>query len=169
MKTRITIAAFMLVSITTSLALAQEFQVPENYRFDTREDYVRYAPDVLRCIDYLEATPLDTEGRDDANAFLLKWLTGSPTVTIQILPYAVDLVENNKPLLMIFLGGWTKHAILHPEETDSLAGQMAGLESMLMVYSKGKGVEQDDTLDDLLEMEKEGTLREWLEEAVQTN
>ncbi len=168
MKTLAFPASFILLFVSTSFALAQEFQVPENYKFETKEDYARYVPDVLRCIDYLEATPLDAEGREDANAFLFKWITGSPTVTIQILPYVVNLVQDNKPLLMIFLGGWTKHAILHPEETDSLAGQMAGLESLLMVYSKGTGVEQDDTLDDLLEKEKEGSLREWLEEAVLT-
>lgn len=167
MKTRTLAASCVAVLLSTSFALAQEFQVPENYKLETKEDYARYVPDVLRCIDYLEATPLDAEGRQDANAFLLKWITGSPTVTIQILPYAVDLVQNNKQLLMIFLGGWTKHAILHPEETDSLAGQMAGLESMLMVYAEGESVKQDDTLNDLLEREKENTLREWLEEAVQ--
>jgi hypothetical protein len=39
---------------------------------------------------------------------------------------------------------------------------------MLLVYPKRKGVEQEDTLDPLLEKQKEGTLREWHEEAVQT-
>ncbi len=167
MKTRTMLAVFVVFLLSTGLVLAQEFQVPENYRFETKEDYARYVPDVLRCIDYLEAAPLDAEGREEANAFLMKWITGSPTVKIQILPYAVHLVQNNKPLLMIYLGAWTKHDILYPEETDSLAGQMAGLESMLMVYSKGEGVEQDETLDDLLEREQDNTLREWLEEAVQ--
>lgn len=167
MNTRTIIAAFIMLLFPTGLAPAQEFQVPENYKLKNKDDYARYVPDVLKCIDYLEAAPLDAEGRQEANAFLLKWITGSPTVTIQILPYAVNLVQNNKQLLMIFLGGWTKHAILHPKETDSLAGQMAGLESMLMVYAKGERMEQDDTLDDLLEREKENTLRDWLEEAVQ--
>jgi len=53
---------------------------PAELHTENRKTMLNYEADVLKCIDYLESIPLDDESAKtrDANAFLLKWITGSP-------------------------------------------------------------------------------------------
>jgi hypothetical protein len=66
---------------TLSCALfAQDFEVPENVKLEKAEDYAPYEQDVIKCVNWLINTPITEQKskRKDANAFLLKWINGSP-------------------------------------------------------------------------------------------
>ncbi len=143
---------------------AQEFAVPQNYKLDKPEDYAKYEADVLKSIDYLESIPLDdsSEKTVKANAFLLKWLEGSPTVTIELNAYVVKLCEKNKEFLMIFMGGWTRYALQNPDSVNSLKGNLAGLESIIKVYKQGQSVSRDKKVDTIIKLQEEGKLEDWI-------
>src|SRR3982750_2044131 len=88
---------------------AQEFQVPENIKLEKKEDYTVYEKDVIAAAKWLEATQVgkETEKRQKVNTFLLIWITGSPTVSLEINKFALDLTDKNPQLNMMFMAGFT--------------------------------------------------------------
>ena len=100
----------ILLLLSTATALqAQEFEVPQNYVIRTRDDYVKYEKDIIRCFDWLMATPAnkESEKRMDAGAFMMKWLSGTPYLTVDVQPKIVNFMDVNPDLLLIFVCGWT--------------------------------------------------------------
>jgi hypothetical protein len=81
-----TIALFSLF-FSSNLINAQEFVVPKEYVLVAKEDYSKYEKDIIACANWMETSPLDKDKqkRLDANAFMMKWLTGSPTVNVSII------------------------------------------------------------------------------------
>jgi hypothetical protein len=154
------LAAIMIMN--AHRAMSQEFRVPENYKFKSQDDYTHNEPDILRCIDFLENAPMDHDGRKAANAFLLQWLTGTARVSVTVQPYVMGLVEENKDLLAVYLGGWSRVVLQNASTKDMIDCHVAAVQSVLRAYRHCSGIEQDDALDDLVALEKEGKLREWV-------
>jgi hypothetical protein len=144
--------------------MSQVFMVPEGYAFKSQEDFTRYEPDILRAVDFLESASMDkdAEKRKEANAFLLQWLTGTAHVTVKVQPYVMGLVQENKDLLAVYLGGWSRFVLQNPSNKTELDCHIAGVQSVLKAYQLCSGVKKDARLDDLLALEKEGKLREWV-------
>jgi hypothetical protein len=78
-------------------SIAQEFEAPKNYVLSKKEDYVKYEADILKSIDWLTTTPLNInlEKRKVVNTFVMKWLTGSPNISISIKPEIVNFMDPN--------------------------------------------------------------------------
>lgn len=130
---------FLTVCLSAAWAQAQDFNVPENYKLEKAEDYAPYEDDVIACFDWLMQTPIDEEAgkRKEANAFLLKWVMGSPTVSIGIDGEIVSFADNGE-LLLIFIGGWTKYALQNKDEVNALSGNLAGIEAVLAFYKANR-------------------------------
>ncbi|WP_435413146.1 hypothetical protein [Psychroserpens mesophilus] len=156
------ICFFSIVSIS-----AQEFVVPENYSLVAAEDYEPYKQDVLNAIQWLETTPLNEQHdkRKEVSAFFMKWVTGSPTVSISLMPYVLDLSEKNAELLSIFLGGWTKASIEQNYKITDTQGNIAGIKSILNFYSKNRkaGIIKNKVIEKLLKQKTDKNLEKWLE------
>lgn len=170
MNTRLIPVFLSLSFLLVTGSKAQNFDVPKNYKLEKAEDYAKYVPEILKCIDYLESTPLDsaTEKRKEANAFLLKWLTGSPTVSIDLQKYVTDLSERNNDFMMIFMGGWTRYVLQSKNSPDKFECHLAGLRDILRVYQRGKGVKKDKKIEKLIALDRqEGKLDEWLRKTLQ--
>jgi hypothetical protein len=148
---------------------AQEFQVPKDYAFETADDYKPYENDVVKCADWLVETPMfqNPSKRKEASAFLLKWVLGSPYVHIEINPEIVTFAGTSPDLLMVFLGGWAKYSIESRAYDDKVAGNVAGLESVIEFYDTNKGLlPKDKSVEKYMKMHKKGTLKEFVEKKV---
>jgi len=149
-----------------SLSNAQEFEVPENYSLVAAEDYEPYKQDILDAIQWLENTPLNEqeEKRKDVSAFFIKWLMGSPTVSVNLLAYTSDLSEKNPELLMIFLGGWTHASIDQNYKISDVEGNIAGIKSVLAFYNKNRksGVKKNKTIEKLSKLKTDKDIEKWL-------
>jgi len=124
------------------VSTAQDFEIPKNIKLDKAEDYAQYSDDVVKAVTWLENTPIETQTnkRTMASAFLMQWMTGTPTVSIAVQAFQVALTEKNPDLLLNFLGGWSKFAIENPsQKDDALAANLAGIKSILTVYKNNKG------------------------------
>ncbi|MFN8256068.1 MAG: hypothetical protein U0W24_10295 [Bacteroidales bacterium] len=162
MKNLCFIALFCLFPFVIN---AQEFEVPQNFKFDKLEDYAGYKSEILKCIDWLQTTPVNenAQKRKDANAFLLAWVSGSPDVRIEIKPEIVNFVESSPELLMAFIGGWTKYAIEKKDENNKVAGNLAGVNAVMDFYVKNKSVlKKDKNVEKYLKMKEKGTLEEYI-------
>ncbi len=91
---------------------SQEFIIPENVHLGKAEDYAPLEKDVVKAVEWLLKTPINEQKqkRVEIHAFLIKWLSGSPYVHLEIKPEIVTFVGSKTPdLLMIFMGGWAKY------------------------------------------------------------
>jgi hypothetical protein len=162
MKKLMSLLALTILSLNV---VAQEFEVPANYKLNTKEDYTKYEPDILKAIDWLFNTPMQTkpEKRKDINAFVIIWITGSPNVSIEIKPEIVTFMEPNAELLMTFMCGWTKYALESKDYSNSVKGNLKGVEAVIDFYTKNiDHLKKDKHVEDYIKMKTKGNLEEFI-------
>jgi hypothetical protein len=149
---------------------AQEFSVPEGYAFKSKEDFAKYEPQILKCIDYLETAPLGSEAgkRKPANAFFFTWVQGAPNVNVDMFAYVMGLTSKNKDFLLVYIAGWTRAELAHSGSADKIEYHLAGLRSIIKAYTQAPGAIQDDGVDEIARAEKDGKLLEWLKPRLQS-
>ena len=160
---RISIILFLLGS--SLYGISQESLIPQNYSLEKAEDYSKYEKEVVKCIEWLEATPLNEQEklRDDVNTFVGKWINGSPTITVELNANTSVYFKKNVELLPYFLCGWTKHMLQHPEDNkDVVKGNLAGLRSVIRIYQKGIKVKKDKEIEKLIKLENDNKLENWI-------
>ena len=158
--------AILVLSIFNSAKIfCQDFKVPENYVFNTKDDYDKYEKDVINCVNWIENTPIsqDAETRTRANAFIMKWVTGSPTVSLTLNDKIISKITANNPqLLIFFIGGWTRYSLENNYSRDKVKGTCAGLKCLVNVYKKGIGVNKDKDIDKLVDIIDKDELENWV-------
>ncbi|MBL7901167.1 MAG: hypothetical protein JNK73_04160 [Bacteroidia bacterium] len=134
-------------------------QVPK-----TREEFVESEKKTIATIDWLENTPIheQTEKRKKLNALLLAWITNSPTVTIELQAELLEFSKKNNALLMYYMGGWTKYALLNNYSTDQLKCNLAALRSVCKAYKTGDFT-KDKNVQKLLDLDEKGKLEGWIQ------
>ena len=176
MKTIVPIVSFLFMGFVG--LSAQTFEVPENYHLNVKTDYEFYEPIVVKCVDWLIATPIDQEQdkQKAAYRFLLQWCIGSPTVHINVNTDIIfDIRDERVPnYLLIFMGGWAKDAIesdarhttiasSKESKDEMLAGNVAGLEAVLAFYETNKGlVPANENIEKLLKLQQKGRLEKYV-------
>src|SRR4051794_23292008 len=90
----------------------------------TKEEFVRSEKKVLATIDWLEVTPFDKEEekRLQQKAFLVGWITNSPTVTLEINADVLTFTKKNPDLMITFMGGWTRYCLQNNYSNDMTQG-----------------------------------------------
>lgn len=165
-KIKYSITSLILI-FTTQFLFGQEFQIPKNYSLEKNEDYAKLEKEIISCINWLEKTPVNeqSEKRKEANAFLLQWISGHPTITTEISESTAKFTEGNPELLMIFMGGWTKFVIENPGSIeDHVKGNFAGIKSSIAFYKKNlnNGLEKNKDLEKLISLDEKGELEKWV-------
>lgn len=154
--------ALFFVFITIS-AFAQEFNVPKGYKFENKEDYAPYEPQVKEAIDWLLNTSLGSNAikRQEVNAFFMAWLTGTPNVSVGIDGRVVNFLNNNQELLVPFMSGWVKYALENNYEKDHILGNKAGIEAVADFYRKNRGyLKKDGNIEKYEKLIEKGKLEE---------
>lgn len=101
---------------------------------------------IIAAYNWLLETPLgkEPEKRKSINAFLLKWMTETPKVSIELSQKMVPYMECNE-CLVVFMGGWAKYE-LESSSTNKVRANLMGLENVIKFYQKNKskiGVNKD--------------------------
>ena len=161
---------FLALAIFFSLSIfSQEFVVPQNIKLEKAEDYAPLENDVLKAIDWLYEIPINEqrEKRIEVNAFVLKWLMGSPYVHLEINPKVVTFIGGTPDFLMMFMGGWAKYSIESKDYDNKVAGNLAGIEMVISFYEKNKKqLQKNKDVDKYVKMQKKGTLEEYIRKNV---
>ena len=133
---KLLLVAFLI--ITAAHGFGQDFQVPKNLKMEKDEDFPKYNNDALKAIDWLAKTPYKKNDpkRIEVNSFLMRWMTGTPDVSIGVADYLSDLADNGD-LIMSFMAGWSKYA-LETKDTDAVKSNLAGVEAVISFYKKNK-------------------------------
>jgi hypothetical protein len=155
----------LMFSILAFSLVAQEFEVPKNCILSKEEDYAKYEGEVLKGIDWLLKTPISSqpEKRREINRFVMTWLTGSPTVTVNIKPEIVNFMKPNPDLLMVFMCGWTKYSIETKDNNNTAMGNQKGIEAVIEFYTKNKEyLKKDNNVEKYIKLKENGKLEEYI-------
>lgn len=159
--------SIVLILMTISLSLfSQNFEIPKNIKLENAEDFANYEQEVIKCINWLIKTPINEQEtkRKDANTFLMKWLTGSPYVHLDIKQEIVTFMGTSPDLLMIFMGGWTKYSLESKAFDNKVDGSLQGIESVIEFYTKNKAfLPKDKNVEKYIKMKQKGKLKEYIE------
>ena len=164
---------FLLASLilVNTFAVGQNFEVPANYQFNTKDDYSRYEKNIIEATNWLHATPFNEqkEKRQEVSAFVVKWINGSPTVNVEINPTIMDFEEKNPGMLTLYMSGSAKYVLENNYSKDMRAKHKAALKGMIVVYKSGKGIKKDKKMENLIKSDGEDKLDEWLSENLKIN
>ena len=167
MKPFATLLACLCLSIG---AMAQKFDLPTNIKLESPEDYASYEQDILKAVNWLEKTPLGEQDnkRKDVASFLQRWLTGAPNVTLEINADIATFTEECPDCMVIFMGGWAVHA-LENKDSETVNGNVAGLESVLEFYDSNKELlGKIKSLDKYTKVQSKGDLKSHIESQLKT-
>jgi hypothetical protein len=162
MKKLVTVLSYGMIALGLH---AQDYQIPKNYTLNKTEDYAKYEPDVIKSFNWLMETPVNTQTdkRKEACAFLIKWISGSTVVTVDLKENIVNFTKSNPELLIIFMGGWSKYALETKDFSNKVNGNMAGIESVITYYTKNKGnLKKDKNIEKYIKMKEKGTLQDYV-------
>ncbi len=128
-----------LICFLCTTVFAQKFDLPNAITLQTADDYKTYEKDILSAIAWAQNTPLTEQQvkRKEINAFLLQWMTGSPTVTIAISQDIVPFM-NEPECLMAFMGGWTKYSLTNNYSKDNTACAIYAINHVIEFYKKNR-------------------------------
>lgn len=168
MKKQLVFSIAILFVLSIGQIKSQNFDVPEDYVLESKEDYTKYEKDVIACANWMENSPLIKDNkRIEANSFFITWLTGSPTVTVSIdADFVVKYTEKNPDLLVIFMAGWARYSLENNYSKDIQKGYYEGYKSIINVYKKGVGVKKDKNMEKLIKLYEKGELENWITENV---
>ena len=163
MKTQILLVSLFLL-FTSSNLYSQSFNVPENYEFKDAADYAAYEKDIINAANWLKATPFNEqeEQRNRVSAFVVKWLSGSPTVIVEINSVIGDFDNKNKGMLVLFMASCAKYVLENQYSKDMRAKHKFALREMIAVYKSGIGIVKDKKMEKLIKSDEEGKIDEWL-------
>jgi hypothetical protein len=133
---KLTISILLIIlSIST---FAQQTNKPV-YTLETKEDYAKHEKNVIESYNWLMKSPLEEESvkRQNINAFLLKWIIGSPNVSISLTLFNSNYGDCQQCIL-IFMGGYTKYALETRDFKDVFKSTLAGIEDVIKFYISNK-------------------------------
>ncbi len=137
---------------------AQEITIPDvNYRAEA--DYTAQNEKVIEVIDHLRRFPADVyeSRRKEAVSYLVKWLSGSPDVTVELHEFTMPYLQYGESMA-IFMGSYAKLDLQDPE-ADEYAKNMVALESVAEYYLDNTDVfGRNKQLDKLVKMQEKDKL-----------
>lgn len=150
----------LLLSIT---AFAQDRpQFPE---LKVKEDYAKAEPMFQQLTAWITETDLDKQQDDRllSNGFIMQWLTGSPTVNVQVGNHLIKALDKNPQLLIIYMANYANFCIINKGTTDKTAAAKAGLLAAIKVYQKGFAIVKNKALEKVIAANDDNKLDEYIE------
>ncbi|MEO8146967.1 MAG: hypothetical protein ABI723_04980 [Bacteroidia bacterium] len=170
MKT-INLILVSLFILTAKNLCAQSFEVPKDYQFVLAEDYAQYEKSIIEAAKWLKETPSNEqiEKRKDVSAFVVKWINGSPSVSVEINETIMNFDKKNEGMLVLFMASSAKYVLENNYSKDIRPKQKAALHDMISVYKTGKGIQKDKNMDKLIKSDADGKLDAWIDENLKMN
>jgi hypothetical protein len=167
--TALLLAVFLLFAGTN--LYSQNFEVPTNYQLKAAADYTQYEKDVIAAAKWLKDTPLNEQSdkRREVAAFVISWISGSPTVNVEINPIIMDFNKKNEGMLLMYMAFSARYVLENNYSKDMRAKHKAALKDMISVYKLNQGIKKDKKMEKLIKSDEGGTLDDWLSENLKVN
>ncbi len=160
MKNLLTLIALLFIGMNS---VAQDLDIPQNLELKTEADYKKLEPLVLQSIDWLQNEPMEKNEakRKEVNAFLVQWMSGTPSVSIGIVADLVPL--ECADCMVAFMCGWTKYSLENNYSKDNLQCAQRGVERTIAFYKKNKkALGKNKEVENLISLQKKGKLKAFI-------
>lgn len=107
MKNLVALSVFLFLSLP---ALAQDFAAYNQLSMSAPKDFKTMESKVLEASNYLFQHPVnkDKDNRQQALAFILKWMEGTPDYTFSIGQEATEITKGSSELFGLYLAAMSK-------------------------------------------------------------
>jgi len=158
------LCCLFFVLATISVNAQSSFEVPQNVQLNSKEDYAKYETAIIDAAKWLEETDLDKEmdKRKEVNSFVLQWISGSPTVTVDITKKLSKIYDKNIQLLAIYLASYARNFLENKNAATKFSAVKAGLISMMNVYEKQIDISRSKEMEKLIELTKDNKLDNYI-------
>jgi hypothetical protein len=142
------------------------FEVPQNVELKPKEDYAKYDSAIISAAKWLEETDLDkeTDKRKGVNSFVLQWVSGSPTINIDLTEKLAKLYGKNGQFVMIYMANYARYFLENTTTATKSSATKAGLVSMMNVYKKGIDISRSKEMEKLIKLTDENKLDDYINE-----
>lgn len=146
-------------------------KIPNESKWESAEDYTKDRELIVKVLKWLCASPygLDIEQRDIANAFVLEWLAGSPTVLLNITTDFIPFFESHPELFYSFIHGMALYSLENPDIKDEQSKYQSGFQAVADLITQSKDYSHDKELRDLLKASKKNKMPEYTRLAMNRN
>jgi len=162
-KTLMLCLVFGLTSILTVRGQTK-FEVPQNVELKTKDDYAKYETAIIDAAKWLEETDLnkETDKRQQVNTFVVQWISGSPTINVDINEQLGKIYSKNAQLLGLYLASYARNFLENKGTATKFSAIKAGLISMMNVYKKGIEISKSKEMDKLIKLTDENKLDDYI-------
>ncbi|MES2288015.1 MAG: hypothetical protein V4547_20175 [Bacteroidota bacterium] len=156
----------LTILIFKNISAQTTFNVPQNVELKADEDYAKYEKDIVAATKWLETIDLnkETEKRKETNAFVLKWITGSPTISISLTEQLQKIYGKNAELLLIYMASYASFFLENKSTATAFTATKAGLISIMNVYKKRIEISSNKEMDKLIKLNEEGKLDNYIKD-----
>ncbi|MFI5153296.1 MAG: hypothetical protein ACHQET_08195 [Chitinophagales bacterium] len=166
MKRRLALPVMMLMAVVAcNMGCAQTgFVLPQKIQLNNKEDYAKYEKVVINAAIWLEQTDLDkdVEKRRTIDAFIIKWVSGTPAFTLNLDEPLSVLTEKNPELLALYIASYSRNILENKNSPSSFSATKAALKSIAFVYKKGIDVARNKQLEKLTKFTAESQWNDFI-------
>lgn len=129
----------MFLTFTTINLIAQDFDIPTDYKLETKDDYAYLEQDVVKAVDWLIENPADKQikKRTKIHFFLFKWVKKNPYFTFDTSNEIATFLDS-ADCIAIFMGGMAKYSIENKDFSDKFNKNLAGVKYVIEFYKNNK-------------------------------
>lgn len=160
------IALILVAFVMAQTAMAQQFSLPIMPQKMWPSDYAKYEKDVLNCCEWLlNASPeFNQPKHDECTSFMVRWLTGTPEVSVMIDARLVDV--GKEALLTSFMAAWTRHALNNKDDDRLLCATVAVEETLAFYVTHKKAIGKSKLMEKLLKEQANGNLALYVNQVI---
>lgn len=177
MKTKTILLLSIVLFFGTTLVRAQASSPtipPGKYTLEKDADYGKYETNIKEDVAWLLKNPLDKDAdlRKQISAFITKWITGAPNVSVTMGSVSSPIVgqkdyKYNGDLLIAYMGGIAVFELNNPAEKDEAKIEAAGIEAILTLAANNTNLLKDsDAVKKYKGMKDKGELDKWIKDTI---
>jgi hypothetical protein len=156
------IACFGILGATAQIGP----NIPDDLVLQTDKDYEDHLGLARKSLAWLINTPLDEhlDKRNEVNAFVMLWLSGSPTITVEIDSKATPFIHDDETLIFPFIHGMALYQLGHPACDNKAKLHAEGLRVVNKANKQSKCVKSTKTLKAISKAAKRNNLAQLAED-----
>jgi len=168
-KLGIIIALFCSVCFLGADAQSTCPEIPKQYGWNTPQEYAADEARVKEVLKWLCSQPLglDIQKRSLANAYVMEWITGTPSLRLEVNSEAFPFIDQHPELLFSLIQGMAYYAMGHPEEKNAVKLHAEALETVAHHAELSEELSKDGDLKRLMRANRKRQLKEFYLESIE--
>lgn len=165
---RIGIIVFAMSACIAGVAQSKCPELPQEYAWNTPEDYRKDTELVKKTLRWLSTAPLhvDLAKRSEANVFVLKWLSGSPDYVIAIDTKKLCFIDDHPELLDTFIHGVALAYLSKGNTITKVEAYTAGFQAVVQVAAQSKSLSKSRRLKPLFKATRKNEMKKYTEKVL---